>query len=94
MLALSGLAFKFDDHYSDVVRAAAVVGLEDDALGAKMGLVQPRADEAHRLLVAERVPQAIRRQDHELWLQLVQVEGHDVGIGNNHVEVLQGVVSQ
>lgn len=59
-----------------------------------MGLVQPLPDEADRLLVAESVPQAVRRQDHELRLQLVQVEGHDVGIGNDHVEVLQGIVAQ
>lgn len=87
-LALTGLAFKFDNHDSDIVGAAAVEGLEDDALGTEMGLIQPLPDEADRLLVAEGVPQAVRCQDHELRLQLVQVEGHNVGIGNDHVEVL------
>lgn len=67
-------AFKLDHHDSDVVRASTVKGLKDDALGAKMRLVQPIPDEAHRLLVAEGVPQAVGRQDHELGLQLVQVE--------------------
>lgn len=71
---LAGLAFKFDNHDSNIVRAPTVEGLEDDALGAKVRLVQSLPDEADCLLVAEGVPQAVRCQDHELWLQLVQVK--------------------
>ena len=93
-LLLAGLAFKLYHHDSDVVRATTVEGLEDDALGAEVRLVQSFPDEADRLLVAEGVPQAVGRQDHELRLHLVQVEGHDVRIGHDHVEVLQGVVAQ
>lgn len=59
-----------------------------------MWLVQSLSDEANRLLVAKGIPQAIRRQDHELWLQLVQVKRHDVGIRDDHVEVLQWVIAQ
>lgn len=59
-----------------------------------MRLVQSLPDEADCLLVAEGVPQAVRGQDHELGLQLVQVKGHDVGIWDNHVEVFQRVVAQ
>lgn len=93
-LLFAGLAFELDHHDGDVVRATAVEGLKDDALGAKVRLVQSFPDEANRLLVAEGVPQAVRCQDHELGLQLVQVEGHDVGIGNDHVEVFQRVIAQ
>lgn len=93
-LLLAGFAFKFDHHDSDVVRTTTVEGLEDNALGTEVRLIQSFPDEAHRLLVAEGVPQAIGRQDHELRLQLVQVEGHDVGIRNDHVEVLQRVIAQ
>lgn len=93
-LVLTGLNFKFDYHDSDIVRATTIEGLEDDALGTKMRLVQSLPDEADCLLVAEGVPQAVRCQDHELWLQLVQVKRHDVRIGNDHVEVLQGVIAQ
>lgn len=93
-LVLAGLAFEFDHHDGDVVGATAVEGLEDDALGAEMRLVQALPDEANGLFVAEGVPQPVRRQDHELRLQLVQVKGHDVGIGDDHVEVFQGVVAE
>lgn len=93
-LLLTGLSFKLDHHDGDVVRATAIEGLEHDALGAEMRLVQSLPDEANRLLVAEGVPQAVRRQDHELGLQLVQVKRHDVRIRNDHVEVLQGVIAQ
>lgn len=93
-LVLVGLAFEFDHHDSDVVRTTTVEGLEDDALGAEMRLVQALPDEADGLFVAEGVPQPVGRQDHELRLQLVQVKGHDVGIGNDHVEVFQGVVAK
>lgn len=91
---LAGLAFEFDHHDSDVVGTTTVEGLEDDALGAKMRLIQALPDEADGLFVAEGVPQPVGRQDHELRLQLVQVKGHDVGIGNDHVEVFQGVVAK
>lgn len=91
---LAGLAFEFDHHDGDVVGATAVEGLEDDALGAEMRLVQALPDEADGLFVAEGVPQPVWRQDHELWLQLVQVKGHDVGIRDDHVEVFQGVVAK
>ena len=94
LLLFAGFAFKLDHHDGDIVRATTVEGLEDDALGAEVRLVQSFPDEANRLLVAEGVPQAVRRQDHELRLQLVQVKGHDVGIGNDHVEVFQRVISQ
>lgn len=93
-LLLTGLAFKLDHHDGDVVGATTIEGLEDDALGAEMRLVQSFPDEANRLLIAEGVPQAVRRQDHELRLQLVQVKRHDVRIRNDHVEVLQGVIAQ
>lgn len=93
-LALAGLAFEFDHHDGDVVGATAVEGLEDDALGAEVRLVQALPDEADGLLVAEGVPQPVRGQDQELRLQLVQVEGHDVGIGDDHVQVLQRVVAE
>lgn len=59
-----------------------------------MRLAQSFPDEANRLLVAEGVPQAVRGQDHELWLQLVQVKRHDVRVRNDHVEVLQRVIAQ
>lgn len=94
LLLFVGLDFKLDHHDGDVVRTTAVEGLEDDALGTEVRLVQPFPDEANRLLVAEGVPQTVRRQDHELGLQLGQVEGHDVGIGNEYVEVLQRVIPQ
>lgn len=93
-LLLAGLAFKLDYHDGDVVRATTIKGLEDDALCAEMRLGQSFPDEANRLLVAEGVPQAVRGQDHELRLQLVQVKRHDVRIGNDHVEVLQRVIAQ
>lgn len=93
-LVLTGLALELDHHDSDVVRTTTVEGLQDDALGAKVRFVQSFPDEADRLLVAEGVPQAVRRQDHELWLQLVQVEGHDVRIRNDHIQVLQRVIAQ
>lgn len=93
-LALASPAFEFDHHDGDVVGTTAVEGLQDDALGAEMRLVQALPDEADGLVVAEGVPQPVGRQDHELRLQLVQVEGHDVGIGNDHVEVFQGVVAE
>lgn len=93
-LLLAGLSLKLDHHDGDVVRATAIKGLEHDALSAKMRLVQSLPDEANRLLVAEGVPQAVRCQDHELRLELVQVKRHDVGIRNDHVEVLQGVIAQ
>lgn len=93
-LVLAGLAFEFDHHDGDVVRTTTVEGLEDDALGAEMRLVQALPDEADGLFVAEGVPQPVGRQDHELGLQLVQVKGHDVRIGNDHVEVFQGVVAK
>lgn len=53
--------FKLHHHDGDVVGAAAVERLEDDALGAKMRLIQTLADEPDSLLVAESVPQAIGR---------------------------------
>lgn len=84
--------FELHHHDSDVVGAAAVEGLQDDALGAKVRLVQTLADEPDGLLVAESVPQAIGCQNHELWLQFVQVKGHDIGVGDDYVEVLQRVV--
>lgn len=93
-LVLAGLAFEFDHHDGDVVGTTAVEGLEDDALGAEMRLVQALPDEADGLFVAEGVPQPVGRQDHELRLQLVQVKGHDVRIRNDHVEVFQGVVAK
>lgn len=93
-LLLTGFTFKLDHHDSDVVRATTIEGLEDNAFGAKMRLIQPFPDKADCLLVAEGVPEAIRCQDHELGLQLVQIEGHDVGIGDDHVEVLQGIIAQ
>lgn len=87
-------AFKLHHHDCDVVRAATVERLEDDAFGAKVRLVQTLAHKPHCLLVAEGVPQAVGRQDHELWLQLVQVKGHNVGVRDDDVEILQWVVSQ
>lgn len=87
-------ALKLDHHDGDVVGATTVEGLEDYALGTEVGLVQTLAHEPHRLLVAEGVPQPVRGEDHELRLQLIQVEGHYVGIGNDHVEVFQWVVAQ
>lgn len=77
--------FKLHHHDRDVVWAAAVKRLQHDALGAEMWLVQALADETHGLFVAEGVPQAIRRQDHELGLQFVQVKGHHVRLGDDHV---------
>lgn len=88
----AGSTFELHHHDGDVVGAAAVERLEDDALGAKVRLIQTLADKPDGLLVAESVPQAIRRQDHELWLQFVQVKGHDVGVGDDYVEVFQRVV--
>lgn len=93
-LVLAGLPFKFDNHDSDVVRATTIEGLEDEALGTKMRLVQVLPDEANGLFVAEGVPQAVRGQNHELRLQLVEVKRHDVRIGDDHVEVLQGVIAK
>lgn len=93
-LVLARLAFEFDHHDSDVVGTTTVEGLEDDALGAEMRLVQTLPDETDGLFVAEGVPQPVGCQDHELRLQLVQVKGHDVGIRNDHVEVFQGVVAK
>jgi len=92
--AAAGPVLELHHHDGDVVGATAVEGLQHDALGAVVRLIQPLAHEAHRLLVAEGIPQAVRRQDHELGLQLVQVEGHNVGVGDDHVEVLQRVVAQ
>lgn len=94
LAAPSLAAFKLHHHDGDVVRAAAVERLQDDALGAEVGLVETLADEAHGLLVAEGIPQAIGRQDHELWLQFVQVKGHDVRVGDDYIEVLQWVVPE
>lgn len=93
-LVLAGLAFEFDHHDGDVVGTTTVEGLEDDALGAEMRLVQALPDEADGLFVAEGVPQPVGCQDHELRLQFVQVKGHDVRIGNDHVEVFQGIVAK
>ena len=81
-------------HDGNVVGAAAVEGLKDDALGAEVRLVQALADEPDGLLVAEGVPQAVGGQDHELRLQFVQVKGHDVRVGDDHVEVFQWVVPE
>lgn len=89
-----GSALELHHHDGDVVGAAAVERLEDDALGAEVRLVQALADEPDGLLVAESVPQAVGRQDHELWLKFVQVKGHDVRVGDDDVEVLQRVVSK
>ena len=89
-----GSALELHHHDGDVVGAAAVEGLEDDALGAEVRLVQALADEPDGLLVAESIPQAVGRQDHELWLKFVQVKGHDVRVGDDDVEVLQRVVSK
>lgn len=85
-------AFELHHHDSDVVGAAAVERLEDDALGAKVGLIQALANEPDSLLIAERVPQAVGGQYHELWLQFVQVKGHDVRVRDHYIEVLQRVV--
>lgn len=52
-------AFELHHHDGDVVRAAAVEGLEDDALGTEVRLIQALADEADGLFVTEGVPQAI-----------------------------------
>lgn len=94
VLLLAGLAFKLNHHDGDVVRTTTIEGLEDDALGAEVRLVQSFPDEANRLLVAEGVPQAIGRQDHKLRLHLVQVKRHDVGIRDDHVQVLQRVIAK
>lgn len=94
LAATSRPAFKLYHHDGDVVRAATVERLQDDALGAEVGLVKTLADKPHGLLVAEGVPQAIGRQDHELWLQFIQVKGHDVRVGDDYIEVLQWVVPE
>lgn len=93
-LLLAGFAFKLHHHDCDVVRATTIEGLEHDTFGTKVRLIQSFPDEANGLLVAEGVPQAVRCQDHELRLQLVQIEGHDVGIRDDHVEVLQRIIAQ
>lgn len=59
-----------------------------------MWLIQAFLDEPDSLLVAESIPQAVGCQDHELWLQFVQVKGEDVGVGNDNVQVLQRVIPQ
>lgn len=86
--------FELHHHDSDVVGAAAVKRLQDDAFGAEVRLVQALANEPDGLLVAESIPQAIGRQDHELWLEFVQVKGHDIRVRDDYVEVLQWVVPQ
>lgn len=48
--------FELHHHDSDVVRAATVERLEDDAFGAKVRLVKALANEPNGLLVAERIP--------------------------------------
>lgn len=92
LAAPSSSTFELHHHDGDVIRAASVERLEDDALGAEVRLVQTLTDEPHRLFVTECVPQAVGRQDHELWLQFVQVKGHDIRIGDDYVEVFQRVV--
>lgn len=94
LAAPSSSTFKLHHHDGDVIGAAAVERLEDDTLGAEVRLVQTLTDKPHRLLVAEGVPQAVGCQDHELWLQFVQVKGHDIRIGNDYIEVFQRVVPQ
>jgi len=94
LAAPPGSTFELHHHDGDVVGAAAVEWLEDDALGAEVRLVQTLADEPDGLLVAERVPQAVWGQDHELWLQLVHVKGHDIGVGDDYIEVFKWVVPE
>lgn len=77
--------FEFNHHDCDVVWAATVIRLQDDALGAEMWLIEALTDEAHGLLVTEGIPQTIRRQDHELGLQFVQIKCHDVRFRDDHV---------
>lgn len=84
--------FELHHHDSDVVGAATVERLEDNAFGAEVRLVQTLANEPDSLLVAESIPQAIGGQDHELWLQFVQVKGHDIGVRDHYIEVLQWIV--
>lgn len=84
--------FELHHHDSDVVGAATVERLEDNAFGAEVRLVQTLANKPDSLLVAESIPEAIRSQDHELWLQFVQVKGHDIRVGDDYIEVLQWVV--
>lgn len=59
-----------------------------------MWFIQAFLDESDSFLVAESIPQTIRRQDHELWLQFVQVKGKNIGVRNDNVQVLQRVISQ
>lgn len=87
-------ALELHHHDGDVVGAAAVERLQHDALGAEVRLVQAFPHEAHGLLVAERVPQAVRGQDHELRLELVQVKGQDIWVWDDHIQVLQRVVTK
>lgn len=83
-----GPAFELHHHDGDVVRATTVERLEDNALGTEVRLIQTLADEPNGLLVTEGVPQAIRCQDHEFWLQFIQVKGHDIRIRDDYIEVL------
>lgn len=46
-------------HDCDVVGAASVEGLQDDALGPEVGFIQALLDESDCLLVAESIPQAV-----------------------------------
>lgn len=80
-------AFELHHHDGDVIRAAAVEWLQHDAFGTKVWLVKALSDKAYSLLIAEGIPQAVRGQDHELRLQFVKVEGQDVRIGYNNIEV-------
>lgn len=90
----SWATFKLHYHDCDVVGTATVERLQNDAFGAEVRLVQTLADEADGLLVAKCIPQAVGCQDHELWLQFVQVKGHDVWVRDHNVEVLQWVITQ
>lgn len=46
-------------HDCDVIGAASVEGLQDDALGPEVGFIQALLDESDCLLVAESIPQTI-----------------------------------
>lgn len=88
----SSSTFELHHHDGDVVGAAAVEGLKDDALSTKVRLIESLADKPNGLLIAEGVPQSVGSQDHELWLQFVQVKGHDIRVGDHNIEVFQRVI--
>lgn len=85
---------KLHHHDCNIVGAASVEGLQDDAFGPEVRFIQALLDESNCFFITESIPQTIWCQDHELRLQLVQVKGQDIWVWDDHIEIFQWIIPQ